>query len=126
MLKNALIVMLFMSCAAFAFSRENVRVRPVLGILLFTGGEGREGDTIASLVSNRREFREEVFTVVPRTLALDAIFTEQTFQLSDLTDDNTVASITPYAQCRLCSFRQYTTAGGQEPFNSHNHQCRDI
>jgi len=68
------------------------QARPTLGVLPFTGGAGQEGDVIASLFLNQRELRD-VFNVVPRTMALSAIFTERQFQLSDLTDPDTIASL---------------------------------
>jgi len=69
-----------------------VQGRPVLGVLPFTGGTDEEGHIIAGHISNQAALRD-AFTVVPRTLALDAIFAEQEFSLSDLTDQDTIDRI---------------------------------
>ena len=66
--------------------------QPILAILPFIGGEGGDGETIATLLSFQREI-ENAFTVVPRTAALDAIFAEHAFQLDGLTDADTIAGI---------------------------------
>jgi len=68
------------------------QARPTLGVLPFTGGAEGEGDVIASLFLNQRELRD-VFNVVPRNLALNTIFREQQFQMSDLADPDTITSI---------------------------------
>jgi len=88
MKKTMFVAVLIAGCAAIAFSQA----RPTLGVLPFTGGAGQDGDVIASLFLNQRELRD-VFNVVPRTMALSAIFTERQFQLSDLTDPDTIASL---------------------------------
>jgi TolB-like protein len=90
MRKTLVATVLFVICAGFSYSQQG---RPVLGVLPFTGGAGEDGDVIASLFLNQRELRN-VYIVVPRNLALNSIFTEQKFQMSDLADPNTVASIT--------------------------------
>ena len=73
-------------CAALA------QARPTLGVLPFTGGAGDEGDVIASLFLGQRELLN-AFSVVPRNMAMAAIFAERNIQLSDLTDPATVASV---------------------------------
>jgi len=88
MKKIALAAALLVGCAAFAFSQA----RPVLGILPFTGGTGDDGEAIATLISIEPEILR-AFTVVPRTAALNAIFEENYFQLSGLTDSDTIAGI---------------------------------
>jgi len=88
MKKNLFLIVLFWGSAVFAFSQT----RPVLAILPFTGGTGADGSTIASLFSHQPELLA-AFTVVPRTLALEAIFAEHYIQLSGLTDSDTIASI---------------------------------
>jgi len=87
-----LAVLLFLICAAFAFSQTDTRERPVLGILPFTGGMGDDGNTIAGLFSHQPELMA-AFTVVPRTTALNAIFFEHYVQLSGITDSDTIAGI---------------------------------
>jgi|GEM_PF-6699328 len=66
--------------------------RPVLGILPFVGGSTGDGDTIATLFSMELEILR-AFTVVPRTAVLNTLFAEHEFQLSGLTDSDTIAGI---------------------------------
>ena len=90
MLKKILFITVLISlCTGFAFSQE----KPRLGVLPLYGGAEGEGETIANLFSNERTLRES-FTVVLRTsAALDAIAQEHKFQLSGLTDSDTIAGI---------------------------------
>jgi len=91
--KMAFIAILFTGCAAFAFSQANVQGRPVLGVLPFFGGAAGEGETIATLFSHQPAFLAN-FTVVTRTgAALEAIFMEHDFQLTGLTDSDTIAGL---------------------------------
>jgi curli biogenesis system outer membrane secretion channel CsgG len=68
------------------------QTKPRLGILPFTGGSGRDGDTIASLFSNSEEL-DRTFVVVPRTSSVEAIMREQQFQRTGLTDSDTIAEL---------------------------------
>jgi len=88
MKKLMLVVVLIAGFVTSGFAQA----RPTLGVLPFTGGAGDEGDVIASLFLGQRELLS-VFNVVPRNMALNAIFAERNIQLSDLTDPNTMASI---------------------------------
>jgi len=90
--KPLLAALLFFCCAAFAFPQVDIGTRPRLGILPFTGGTGGDGETIATLLSHQREIMD-AFTVVPRTSAVNDIFAEQYFQLTGLTDQDTIARI---------------------------------
>ena len=90
--KALLAATLLAVCAITAFPQTGPQRRPVLGILPFTGGTGDDGNTVASLFSHRRELLE-VFTVVPRTSALDSLFAEHYVQLSGMTDSDTIAGI---------------------------------
>ncbi|MCL2442630.1 MAG: penicillin-binding protein activator LpoB [Treponema sp.] len=75
-------------CGVVAFTQA----RPTLGVLPFTGGAAGEGEAISNLFLAQRELRN-AFNVVPRNMVLNTIFTERQFQLSDLTDPNTMASL---------------------------------
>ena len=89
-MKILLFVLLFSGCATFVFSQ--VGRRPVLAILPFTGGTEGAGEAIATLLS----FQPDIlgtFTVVPRDARLNAIFAEHEFQLTGLTDADTIAGI---------------------------------
>ena len=88
MLKRLLIAVLLIHCAVFVFSQN----KPRLGVLPFTGGTGTDGNTIANFFLHHTELLS-VFDVVPRTLALNAIFNEKSFQLSLLVDPERVKSI---------------------------------
>jgi len=88
MKKLMFVVVLIAGLVASAFAQA----RPTLGVLPFTGGAGDEGDVIASLFLGQRELLN-VFNVVPRNMALNAIFAERNIQLSDLTDPNTISSL---------------------------------
>jgi TolB-like protein len=69
------------------------QTKPRLGILPFTGGSGRDGDTIATLFASSRELGDE-FTIIPRTGSVEAIMREQQFQrTSGLTDTDTIARL---------------------------------
>jgi TolB-like protein len=94
-----LIVMLGTLLAVGAFAQEAPKLGvskqgvPKLGILPFTGGQGRDGDTIATLFANSRDLGQE-FAIVPRTSSVAAIMQEQQFQrTSGLTDTDTIARL---------------------------------
>ena len=70
-------VTLCMSAPA-AFAQANLPMR--LAVLPFTGGQGQEGETIATLLSNQLAAQTGVFTVLPRTGAIDQIMQEHRFQ----------------------------------------------
>jgi len=92
MKKIPLAAALFLTCAGFVFSQAAAG-RPVLGVLPFYGGEEGEGETIATLFSIERAFLD-AFTVVTRTgAAMEAIFMEHDFQLTGLTDSDTIAGL---------------------------------
>jgi len=108
-MKRILLVMLLLvGCTIFAFSQT----RPTLGVLPFTGGMGDEGDVIASLFLEQRKLRD-AFNVVPRNLALNAIFTERQFQMSDLTDPDTFVSITRMLNADYVLSGSITRLGGR-------------
>jgi len=89
MKKILLVAVLILSCVAFAFSQT----RPRLGVLSFYGGTAEEGDMIASLFAMQSALLQN-FTVVSRTAAaLDAIYAEHGFQMTGLTDSDTIATI---------------------------------
>jgi len=88
MKKLSFVAIMLVVSTALAFSQA----RPVLGILPFTGGAGGDGEAIATLISMEPQIMES-FTVVPRTVALNAIFNEHYFQLAGLTDSDTIAGI---------------------------------
>lgn len=90
MLKKHLIVaVLILGCASSVFSQE----KPRLGVLPFYGGSQGEGDTIASLFAMEPALMN-TFTVIPRTeAALKSIYAEQEFQLTGLTNSDTIAGI---------------------------------
>jgi TolB-like protein len=70
-----------------------VRAKDQLAVLPFTGGTGREGETIAELFSFNNELNE-VFSPIPRTSIAHAIDNEQAFQTSTgMTDPDTIAAI---------------------------------
>ena len=85
-MKKLLLCILFMCCAAIAFSQN----KPRLGILPFTGGIGGEGETIADLFS---DYIQKEFTLIPHTDVINALRAEQNFQLSGYTDDDTIVRI---------------------------------
>jgi|GEM_PF-786921 len=79
-------------CAAFASAHIGLERRPTLGILPFTGGAAGEGETIATLISEEIT-RLGTFSVLPRTAILEEVFAEHYFQLSGLTDSDTIQGI---------------------------------
>ncbi|MDR0669370.1 MAG: hypothetical protein LBF95_04740 [Treponema sp.] len=69
------------------------QTRPRLGILPFTGGSGRDGDTIANLFSGSQDLMN-AFRIVPRTSSVESIMQEHAFQRSSgLTDSDTIADL---------------------------------
>jgi TolB-like protein len=79
-------VLLFAAIAAFG------QTKPGLGILPFTGGSGRDGDTIANLFANSSILGQE-FRIVPRTSSIESIMREHEFQRRGLTDSDTIAEL---------------------------------
>jgi TolB-like protein len=84
-----LIMAVVLLCAGLTVYAQT---KPRLGILPFTGGSGRDGDTIASLFSVSRELMD-VFRIVPRTSSVEAVMREQEFQRSGITDSDTIADL---------------------------------
>jgi len=89
-IKKTFIITLFLiiSSAFTVFGQE----KPRLGILPFAGGEGEDGDIIATLFSIQDDIRG-TFTVVPRTAAVNALLARRSFQMSGYTDSDNIASI---------------------------------
>ena len=75
----------------FVFLAQNISRKPRLGILPFTGA-GEDGETIAELFSYQQEILN-VFTAVPRTSAVNALISEQKFQMTGYTDSDTIARL---------------------------------
>jgi TolB-like protein len=83
-------VLLVLVCtgALFAQSKENIAV------LTFTGGDPREGDTIANLFTNNYSGLRDRFGIIPRTNITNALSKEQSFQnTSGMTDADTIARL---------------------------------
>jgi TolB-like protein len=88
-MRKGIIALVLLLAAAAAFGQT----KPALGILPFTGGTGRNGDTIANLFANSSILAQE-FRIVPRTSGIDAaIIKEQRFQKVGLTDSDTIAEL---------------------------------
>jgi curli biogenesis system outer membrane secretion channel CsgG len=87
-MKKKIITPLVLLFAIAAFGQT----KPTLGILPFTGGSGRDGDTIANLFANSIDLGRE-FRVVPRTSSIESIMKEQKFQRVGLTDSDTIAEL---------------------------------
>jgi TolB-like protein len=87
-MKKIIIVVVLLCAGLTAYAQT----RPRLGILPFTGGSGRDGDTIATLFSVSRELMN-VFRIVPRTSSVEAVMREQEFQRSGITDSDTIAEL---------------------------------
>jgi TolB-like protein len=88
MMKRLMVVpvLVLMAMAVFA------QAKPRLGILPFTGGSVRDGDTMANFFANSRDLQQE-FEIVLRTSSIDSIMREQRFQRSGLTDSDTIADL---------------------------------
>jgi TolB-like protein len=84
-----IIIVVVLLCAGLTVYAQT---RPRLGILPFTGGSGRDGDTIATLFSVSRELMD-VFRIVPRTSSVEAVMREQEFQRRGITDSDTIAEL---------------------------------
>jgi len=108
MKKPMFVVVLIAGLVASAFAQA----RPTLGVLPFTGGAEGEGEAIASLFLAQRELRD-IFNVVPRNMALSAIFNERQFQLSDLTDPGTIASLNRMFNADYVLAGSITDVGGR-------------
>jgi TolB-like protein len=80
------LLLIFGALAAFG------QTKPRLGILPFSGGASGDGETIATLFSFQIDI-QNAFTVVPRTSVLNAIASEQNFQIQGYTDSDTIARI---------------------------------
>jgi len=86
--RKNIVAMLFVCCCISAFAQG----KPRLAILPFVGSSGGDGEAIATLFSFQRNI-QEVFTVVPRTGAVDALIAEQNFQMTGYTDSDTIARL---------------------------------
>jgi hypothetical protein len=86
--KISFTALLLICCCALSFAQA----KPRLGILPFTGGEGGDGETVATLFSFQQDILD-AFTVVPRTSAVNALVAEQNFQLSGYTDSDTISRL---------------------------------
>jgi TolB-like protein len=88
-LKRAFLIMfLFTNFAALCLAQNIGRI----AILSFNGGSGDEGDGIAELFSFTPQLKGG-FTVIPRTAINRAISAEQGFQLSGMTDSETITRL---------------------------------
>jgi TolB-like protein len=87
-MKKLIIIPILVLITAAAFAQA----KPRLGILPFTGGTGRDGDSIANLFANSPDLGQE-FRIVPRTSSIDLLMKEQAFQRSGLTDSDTIADL---------------------------------
>jgi len=87
-------VMFFTACLVFTFITPPAlaQSKPLLAILPFAGGADGDGETIANLFSSEPGILN-AFEVVPRTRAVDAIISEQNFQMSGYTDSDTIARL---------------------------------
>ena len=108
MKKLMFVVVLIAGLVASAFAQA----RPTLGVLPFTGGAGHDGEVIANLFLTQHELRN-AFNVVPRNMALNTIFTERQFQLSDLTNPNTMASLNRMFNANYVLSGSITDLGGR-------------
>jgi TolB-like protein len=68
------------------------QVKPVLGILPFTGGTAQDGETITNLFANSEDLRE-AFTIVMRTAITEGIMKEQEIQRMGLTVSDSIAEL---------------------------------
>jgi len=111
-MKKKLLVMLLTATMAFAFGNDlldgsdtvlelegNQIVRERLAILPFTGGEGREGDTLAQMLGTELT-RIGNFQIVPRTAAIEKVMEEHNFQRGGLTDGDTIVELGRGANAR--------------------------
>jgi TolB-like protein len=69
------------------------QAKPRLGILSFTGGSVRDGDTMANLFANSPDLRREFTTTVRTGSSLASIMQEQRFQRSGITDSDTISDL---------------------------------
>jgi len=83
-----LFLALFIGSVAFCTAQNIGRI----AVLPFTGGSRDEGDGIAELFSFTPQIMRN-FTVIPRTTITNAIEKEQNFQLSGMTDADTMARL---------------------------------
>jgi len=88
MLKKSFAAVLLLTCSLAVFGQA----KPRLGILPFTGGSGRDGETITTLLSFQSDILGN-FTVVPMTNAATAMVMDQSYQISGFPDSDTIARI---------------------------------
>jgi tetratricopeptide (TPR) repeat protein/TolB-like protein len=87
MMRRILPILLALALSVTVYAQT----KPRLAVLPFTGGTGKDGETIATLLSYRMN---NEFTVIPRTGSVEAIMKEQQFQRSSgLTDSDTIARL---------------------------------
>ncbi|MDR3302832.1 MAG: formylglycine-generating enzyme family protein [Treponema sp.] len=70
----------------------HAQIKSRLAVLPFTGGEGRDGETIAMLLSYQPDIAN-VFTLIPWTANADRIRAEQAATPTGLTDSGTIAAL---------------------------------
>ena len=108
-MKKLMIVIVFVSACAFVIFAQP---RPTLGVLPLSGGNETEGEVIASLFLTRRELRD-VFDVVPRNMALEAIFIEREFMMSQLVAPEAIAGIRRILDADYILSSRITRMGGR-------------
>ncbi len=85
-----------------------------IAVIPFTGGAGREGDTIARLISDELvNVSRSKYRVVPRTSAMSKVLEEQKFQRSGLTDADTIAQIGRGANAQYVVTGHIRSLGGK-------------
>jgi TolB-like protein len=109
MMKKLMMVTVVAFLAASAFAQA----KPRLAILPFTGGSGRDGDSIANIFANSGDLKQE-FDIVPRTSSVESVMKEQQFQRSGLTDSDTIARLGKQMNA------DYVVAGHITPFRNIN------
>jgi TolB-like protein len=77
----------------FSVAALSGQAKPGLGILPFTGGSGRDGETIANLFANSPVLYQEFRPVDRTSSSIESIMKEQQFQRSGLTDSDTIAEL---------------------------------
>lgn len=104
-MKKELFVLVMAATMAFAFVNdlfgdsntilgveENQIVLERVAVLPFTGGKGREGDTLAQMLGTELT-KIGNFQIVPRTAAIDKVMEEHNFQRIGLTDGDTIVEL---------------------------------
>jgi hypothetical protein len=98
-------------CALATFAQNS---KSNLAILPFTGGQGREGETIAELFSFDRQLMNR-FGIIPRTSITRAVEQEQEFQMSSgMTDADTIAKLGKQFGASYVMAGSITALGGQK------------